>query len=365
MASPIESARAPCENEDWYFECRMIDPVYDTAYLIKYQPFSPTNHARNNDPECQCHMNIDGIYYSTITEVGYVNGETHRCGEHNYPCFDRHYRRPFLRRDGFPFFNLPPEIRTNILELLLVKEKVALTPNTRQRVEEMAVRFPEWQHEQPAWRLLEAVSRQMQAEASEIFYSGKNTFFLPAQHGLHYNPEDIDYNFPENIKRIDCEFSMEDSTITHADAYMAVEKMHPFNSQDVPFANWSRDEIQLAIHQALCDEIHRYWNRAKRACLFCWALDLWRIDLTHCRCPAGCCRLALTFAYDLLLETQHDVHKRFEFRGLSNEERDQLRVMLEDNGVTPGCEVFFVDQAGCTCTVSSGTQTPIPTILLM
>ena len=360
MVSSIECARAPCENEDSSFACQLINPIYDTAYLIKYQPFSPTKHARGNDPECQCHMKIDGIYYSTITEVGYVNGETHRCGEHSYSCWDRHYRRQFRRRGGFAFFDLPPEIRMTILELLLVKEKVALTPNTHQRVEEMALRFPQWQHEPPEWGLLEAVSRQMQAEASAIFYSAKNTFFLPAQRGLHYHHENIEYFFPYDIKRIDCEFSMEDFTFSHAVTYEAVKKMHPFNAQQVAFANWSRDEIQRAIHQALCDEIHRYWNRAKHACLCSWALDLWRIDLTNCRCPAGCCRLAPTFAYDLLRETQHDEqHKRFEFRGLSVEERDKLQVMLEENGVTPAYEVFFIDQAGCTCTVSSGAQDPL------
>ncbi|MDI1492805.1 MAG: hypothetical protein OHK93_004588 [Ramalina farinacea] len=191
----------------------------------------------------------------------------------------------------------------------------------------------------------------MQAEASEIFYSAKNTFFLPGVGGLHYNDENISYVFPINIKRIDCEFSMEDFTINHADTYEAVKRMRPFNAQQVPFANWSRDEIQLAIHQELCDAIYSYWHRLKIACLSSWALDLWRIDLTNCRCPVGCCRLGPTFAFDLLRETQHDVeHKRFEFRGLSNEERDQLRVMLEDNEVTPEYEVFFIDQAGCTCT---------------
>ena len=360
MAAAVACGRAQCTNEYWPVKCQMIDPIYDTAYLIKYQPFSPMKDARSMEPECQCHMKVGGIYYSTTTEVGYVNGETHHCEEHSYLCSYRHGRRPFLRRGGFPFFNLPPEIRTTILELLLVKEKVALTPNTHQRVEEMAVRFPQWQHEQPEWGLLEAISRQMQAEASEIFYSAKNTFFLPAQRGLHYNHEDIEYFFPYDIKRIDCEFSMEDFTMTHADAYKGVEKMHPFNSQEVPFATWSRDEIQLAIHQTLLNTLHRYWNRAKLACLSSWALDLWRIDLTDCRCPAGCCRLAPTFAYDLLRETRHDAqHKRFEFRGLSIEERDKLQVMLEENVVTPAYEVFFIDQAGCTCTVSSGAQSPL------
>ena len=111
----------------------------------------------------------------------------------------------------------------------------------------MAVRFPQWQHEQSEWGRLEAISRQMQAEASEIFYSAKNTFFLPAQPGLHYNREDTDYILPINIKRIDCEFNMDNFTMIHREAYKHVKKMLPVNAQQIPFADWSRDEFSQHI----------------------------------------------------------------------------------------------------------------------
>lgn len=103
----------------------------------KVSTILPTKHVGSIEPECQGYMKVGGICYSTTTVVGYVNGDTHQCEEHSYLRSYRHSRRPFLRKNGFPFFNLPPEIRRDILELLLVKEKVALTPNTHQRVEEM------------------------------------------------------------------------------------------------------------------------------------------------------------------------------------------------------------------------------------
>ena len=358
MVSSIECARAPCANKGWFKKCEMIDPVYDTAYLIKYQPFFPTKRARPIEPECQCHMKIGGIYYSTTTEVGYVNGETHQCGEQPYLCAYLHRPRPFSRGSGFPFFDLPRELRIIILDLLLVKGKVALTSLTG--------RFPHWKHEQPSWGLLQAVSRQMQAEASKIFYSAKNTFFVPPLRTRDHRGFPNKCHFPIHMKRVDCELNMTDCQMTHAEVYEVVKKRCPFNAQHVPFSDWSRNNIQEAIHEALSDIIYRLWAEVTYAFLRPPTLDLLRVDLTNCRCPVGCCRLGKVFAFHMLFLTSDAMQpKRFELCGLSDEDRYALRVQLKKQEVTWEHDVFLIDQAGCTCTVSSGARAKLPSVLLM
>ncbi|KAK3215758.1 hypothetical protein GRF29_8g996382 [Pseudopithomyces chartarum] len=78
--------------------------------------------------------------------------------------------RPF---QPFRFFDLPSELRTSILELLLVKEKaVDLDPaNTRTILPSLRLFF---------------VSRRMHAEASHVFYS-QNTFRVFAINGRFFH----------------------------------------------------------------------------------------------------------------------------------------------------------------------------------
>lgn len=73
----------------------------------------------------------------------------------------------------FRFFDLPFEIRSQILRYCLVRGKVAYGSTSIIRL-----RFPGWRHEPPQWTLLNAVSRQMQREASDVVFSSLNTFFL-------------------------------------------------------------------------------------------------------------------------------------------------------------------------------------------
>lgn len=90
-------------------------------------------------------------------------------------------------------------------------------------------------------------------------------------------------------------------------------------------------------------------------------MDLLIIDLTKRRCSVTYHRLVPTFFFDLLNETQHDEQpKRFELRGLSYEDKDIVRVKIEEHEATPENESFLVKQAGCT-RMSLGTQAPLPT----
>lgn len=120
---------------------------------------------------------------------------------------DYFHSTPHSRReDPFRYFDLPIEIRYDILGFLLVRGTVTLR---RDVAGKRRLRY--WDHERPEWALLSVVSRQMQRDASDVVYSAKNRFFVP----LGSIDDDgwwcIPRPFPQ-VKRLDIAFDMQDIT---------------------------------------------------------------------------------------------------------------------------------------------------------
>ena len=186
--------------------------------------------------------------------------------------------------DPFPFFDLPKEVRYMILELLLVRGQVALCPDR-----EIRERIPEWIQQRPEWAVL-AVNRQMSAEAADILFSSRNTFFIP------FGGVQFVASWPP-IRKLDCAFSIRDfpqgfstSLSDFSNERFAYDRHHGQGS----FERLPRGTKLEILHERKLVWLRSIWGSLAEAIMsFHVGLELLRIDLRNCRCPIGCCWLGL------------------------------------------------------------------------
>ena len=249
---------------------------------------------------------------------------------------------------SFRYFDLPIEIRYNILENLLVRGKVAMRSCLIRQ------RFPSWRHASPQWSLLKGVSRQMQREASDVVFSSKNTFFSPLGAICDEEKWFLPNQLPP-IKKLDCVFDMRDINEASFWTFQHVKQWHDsFNvTPDIPFESLSSGEKLELLHGSKRQALMYDWVDKVKA-VFGLELELLRFDLTDCRCPAVCCRLGegvlSLISHDE--NTSFEYPKRLEIVGALKTEEKPLRAMLRRCSDLLEERVIFIDTPGCSCTVS-------------
>ena len=194
-------------------------------------------------------------------------------------------------KQRFRFFDLPIEIRLKILELLLVKTKVALLPTHLKNAGLfLRDRFPDWNHEPPGWNLVQGLNRQMQREASDVLYSAKNLFVLPLAYAS--NRESLVGPLPPKIKRLDIGFDMRDIDLDRAAALSETKEYLANRTPPVEVHDLPSQELLAETHEIMDLRMDTHWAELIETCLKL-DLDVLHIDLTNCRCPLGCCRKAV------------------------------------------------------------------------
>ncbi|KAL8828033.1 MAG: hypothetical protein Q9191_002826 [Dirinaria sp. TL-2023a] len=246
-------------------------------------------------------------------------------------------------QDVFPFFGLPKEIRYMILELLLVRGQVALCPDS-----EIKRRFPTWKQKRPEWAV-RAVNRQMRAEAGDIVFSSRNTFFVPNRGSNPSCQVGWSYWLPwPPIRSLDCGFTLCDIPHSHSASIsdFAVEKA----AYDREFGTGAFESLphytKLSIlHERKLVGLRSSWLSLVEAILGSdLPLELLRLDLTDCRCPIGCCWLGLDVATLFDSFSSGWFPKRTEIIGVPPHEHVDVK-----NALTEGCherrkDIFFVDR---------------------
>ncbi|MCJ1456871.1 hypothetical protein MMC28_007237 [Mycoblastus sanguinarius] len=254
----------------------------------------------------------------------------------------------FAREGTFRLFALPAEIRYQVLELLLVRNNVALAPDRM-----IKDRFPHWNHERPSWVLLH-INCQLRAEAISILFSAKTTFFLPLREidvGTHSRSLSDLLGIPEHliptIKKLDCAFDRRDATQT---GFLQLE-LSSLSACETSMERDSRDERNKMLHDAKVSELRDVWQDKIEA-LLDLKLDVLRLDVTHSKCLFRCCRLAWCVLEALYLPTpsREDIgSKRIEVFGALQEERDEWAAIMQNTVGVLRDDVIFVDTPGCTC----------------
>lgn len=254
------------------------------------------------------------------------------------------------RRNGIPqsesprparYFDLPIKIRYQILDLLLVRGHVSIaSPGA------ILQRYPHWNHPAPTWSLLN-VSRQMQAEATSVVFSAKNTFFLPS--GPHSSSQIAwPMMMMPFIRRLDCAFHMGDAEGHRRpiEVFKLAEERHRDLDPQVPFESLTSGERAEAIHDIKNDLLFEVWQKS----FFSFTnrpLDLLRLDISVCRCQRGCCRLGVE-VFGMLDWSVWSSPERIEVFGAVERDHDELRLVLERKGIHAE-RIFFVDNQGCEC----------------
>ena len=129
----------------------------------------------------------------------------------------------------------------------------------------------------------------------------------------------------------------------------------------LPFDQLRRDQRWDLLHEAKVDGLTvDVWPSKVSACMAISNLDLLRLDLSNCRCLAGCCRLSPSLLGTLddwrnEDDDEREYLKRIEVVGILERERDACRDALNDTAI-PLDRVFFVDSRGCTCEVSTSVS---------
>jgi len=243
----------------------------------------------------------------------------------------------------FPYFELPKEIRFMILELLLVRGNVAMS-----REWPAKYRFPSWNFERPQWAL-RAVNRLMRAEAAEVVFSSKNTFFVPlggvqpGKRRLHMFASKMPW---PPIKRLDCAFDMRDNV---DDSYCNLWNFNSekeFYDQDFGegcFERLTREEKWDIIHEAKVDDLMEAWQSYVEA-IEPMNLDLLRLDLTDCRCSAGCCRLGRQILETFDYNNSDCYPSRIEIVGAQEWEEASVIAAMENRNECLKGRIFLVDR---------------------
>lgn len=195
----------------------------------------------------------------------------------------------------------------------------------------------------------------MQKEASDVVYSAKNAFFVPL------GPVDggdawwcIPCPFPD-LKRLDVSFDVGDNFENTANTLDCVKSWHDRSDRTpgaTPFEDLTDVERWDLLHEEKHDGLFDIWIIKIFAFIDIEDLNLLRLELTNCRCPAGCCRMGLT-----LLEYSDDTPyylypTRIELVGILERDKCPCKEMLTRHGGMPLDHIFFVDSIGCTCKVS-------------
>lgn len=261
---------------------------------------------------------------------------------------------PNFKGEGpFRYFDLPTEVRDQILRLLLVRGNVAMGKEASIRN-----RFGSWDHEEPMWELLK-VNRRLRAEASAVLFSQRNnTFYFPiggAKKGLAgRNMIENPYfqSVPLMIRKLDCAFDMRDFEVSTFDIFESTKEEQDVIVGNGSFERLSQSEQLEAIHDCYLDNLLEVWIPITEA--FCQLrLHLLRLDVSRARCPLGCCRLAEAAVKLLDFQEQGPYPKRVELLGVLDHEKDSLKTIIEDQDLMPLDRLFFVDTPGCICGVSS------------
>ena len=251
-------------------------------------------------------------------------------GSHRYPD-------PKFKREGpFRFFDLPTELRQQILSLLLVRGNVAIG-NARNR-------FSDWDHEKPMWQLLE-VNSQLRAEAGAVLYSQRNnTFYFPLEEA--FTPIIV-----PPIRRLDCAFDMRACEDTAFNVFERAKEDYDIDLDpgETSFDQLSSTQRMYLVHQEYHYTLWSVWDDIASA-IRQMRLELLRLDITKARCPLGCCRLAEEAVK--LLDRSGYPPERIEILGALDHERGGLRTLIEKRNPDLKGRCFFVEKPGCTCAVS-------------
>ncbi|CAD6593275.1 MAG: hypothetical protein ASARMPREDX12_007006 [Alectoria sarmentosa] len=261
----------------------------------------------------------------------------------------------FKREGPFRYYDLPTEVRDQILRLLLVRGNVAMGKEASIRH-----RFRSWNHEDPMWELLR-VDGLMRAEASAILFSQRNnTFYFPiggALKGL------AGWNMIGNpffqsvslmIKKLDCAFDMRDFEVSTFDIFESTKEEQDVIVGNGSFERLSQSEQLEAIHDCYLDHLLEVWDPITEA-FGQLRLHLLRLDVSKARCPLGCCRLVKDVVELLDFQGQGPYPRRVELLGVLDHEKDSLKTIIDDRDLMPMDRLFFVDTPGCTCCADSET----------
>lgn len=246
------------------------------------------------------------------------------------------------------FYNLPAEIRVQILEAALIRGKVALCP-----LRHIRERLPHWNHSPPVWGLLKAVSRRMQADAGHVVFSADNTFFLPIGDVMgHFAASAESEGRGEGgggvlsrVRALDCPFDLRECLGDETDgegeggslyqmAWDWVKRVSKYDSQRTVMKHPRSDELLL----------DRWVPRAK--ILDMLDLRLLRLDLSGCRCDRGCCR-AIYFLLSAIMQGGRNFERleRLEIVGLKGWEARGFRSGFCDEGLRG--RMWFFEHCRC------------------
>ena len=198
--------------------------------------------------------------------------------------------------------------------------------------------------------LLSGLCRQMQKEASDVVYSTKNTFFVRGG--------DVGWSIPRPfppLKRLDVNFDMRDIFENSAYTLDCVKSWHDRLDRTpgvTPFEELTDAERWNLLHEEKLEGIWHVWSTKMSTCTTMNDLDLLRLDLTNCRCPAGCCRMGPHLLGYLEFRPDYSLPKRIEIVGIIETEKKFCKELLTEGGDIPLDHIFFVDRQGCTCRVS-------------
>ncbi len=272
------------------------------------------------------------------------------------PHFDNRPDPHFKREGPFPFFDLPTEVRDQILSLLLARGKVALGKETSIRN-----RFSNWKHEKPMWQLLR-VNSQLRAEARAVLFSPRhNTFYLPIGDASKAISEwSI---FPLNtfdvnlfaVPKFNCAFDMRDLEYTTFNVFEDTKRTYDDESSpgQLPFEQLLPFERMDILHDSYREGLLDIW--VKLDVLFSKVkISVLQLDISKARCPFGCCRFAKE-AVGILKLLRHNPRcfpERIEIFGALQHEKENLKNLIEDHDPTEELNYRFVDTPGCTCGVS-------------
>lgn len=248
------------------------------------------------------------------------------------------------RHDVFPFFELPKEVRYMILELLLVRGQVALCADSI-----IKRRFPKWNRQRPEWAV-RAVNRQMRAEAGDIAFSSRNTFFVP-NGGVDPRPQgDWAPRLPwPPIKSLDCGFTLYDLPQSHSEtiADFIIERAAYDHDHSIgAFESLPTYTKMNILHERKLVWLRSSWLSLVEAIMSLdQPLELLRLDLIHCRCPIGCCWLGLDAVTMFESFSSGWYPKRIEIAGVRSEEHAAMKSALtEGYDEWRKDRIFFVDR---------------------
>ena len=265
------------------------------------------------------------------------------------PHSDLNYNRPLpiIPTTFHYFLELPREIRNIIYQILLVNGKIFLGRNTprsvysdffkthlgRNRIPpsfcQHGVRYRYMDHKlfriSITKGLLQGVSKAIQHEALEMFYSARNHFVLPEGYQLTVAgigpPQSMEPTLPVNSLSIAFDIRQIDDT----DSSEWKENMCRFLQQDsgINFDQLSRQERLNQVHEYRKERLQDRWVGNVNLIKLHLKMEFLQIDLEECYCPLGCCRL-VDWICGLLGPFRKGFPGRFEVVGIKDKEEEVM-----------------------------------------